>query len=142
MATKLPKLTKKQKDFAKEYLETGNGVQSALKAYDTTDYKTASVIAHENLEKPRVKEYLESKADKAAEFIYKLAESAENEGVRLSASKDILDRSGFKAFEQEPPKTVNNTYNMLFSAETQASIAEIEAKIKANLIKPHVEETD
>lgn len=93
-------LTKKQKGFVKDYLETGNGTQSALKNYDTTDYKTASVIATENLEKPRVIAYLESKAEKAAEFVYQLAESGENENVRLGASKDILDRAGFKPVEK------------------------------------------
>ena len=135
------KLSKKEKGFADDFIETGNGVQSALKNYDTEDYSTAASIASENLKKPKVKEYLESKAERASEIIFELAETSEVDSVRLNASKDILDRSGFKAFEQEPPKTVNNTYNMLFSAETQASIAEIEAKIKANLIKPHVEET-
>lgn len=93
-------LTKKQKGFVKDYLETGNGVQSALKNYDTTDYATAGVIAVENLEKPNVKAYLESKAEKAAEFVYNLAEAAENEGVRLGASKDILDRAGYKPIEK------------------------------------------
>lgn len=96
----LPKLTKKQKAFAKEYLETGNGRQSALKVYDTTDPNTAAVIASENINKPNIQAYLESKAEKAAEFVYQLAESAQNEGVRLGASKDILDRAGYKPIER------------------------------------------
>lgn len=49
-----PKLTKKQRGFIKDYLETGNGTQAALANYDTTDPKTASVIASENLEKPSI----------------------------------------------------------------------------------------
>lgn len=56
MATKL---TKKQKVFVEEYAETGNGTQSALKAYDTDSPKVASVIAVENLAKPSIKEALE-----------------------------------------------------------------------------------
>lgn len=47
-------LTKKQKGFVKDYAKTGNGTQAVLKNYDTTDYATASVIAVENLEKPRI----------------------------------------------------------------------------------------
>lgn len=53
------RLTKKQKGFVKEYAKTGNGVQSALKAYDTDDYATAGVIAVENLEKPKIQNALD-----------------------------------------------------------------------------------
>lgn len=102
-----PRLTKKQKDFAKAYLETGNGTQSALKAYDTTDPNTANQIALDNLQKPTVKQYLESKAEKAAEFVYQLAESAENEGVRLGASKDILDRAGYKPVDKSQSVSIS-----------------------------------
>ena len=55
------KITKKQKDFADEYLKTGNGTQSALKAYDTTDAHTAGSIAIENLEKPVVINYIQER---------------------------------------------------------------------------------
>jgi hypothetical protein len=48
------RLTKKQKGFVKDYIETGNGVQSALNNYDTTDYSTAGNIASENLDKPKI----------------------------------------------------------------------------------------
>lgn len=56
-------LTKKEKDFAKEYVKTGNGVQSALKTYDTVSYKTASTIADANLDKPRVQDLIKSIAE-------------------------------------------------------------------------------
>jgi phage terminase small subunit len=49
------KLTKKQADFVRCYIETGNGVRAALKAYDTDDYMTAHSIAVENLQKPTVR---------------------------------------------------------------------------------------
>lgn len=93
-------LTKKQRGFVKDYLETGNGTQAVLKHYDTDSPDTAAVIATENLSKPKVIAYLESKAEKAAEFVYQLAETGENENVRLGASKDILDRAGFKPVEK------------------------------------------
>jgi len=97
MATRL---TKKEKAFANEYINTGVGTTAALKAYDTDDYMTAASIASENLKKPKVIAYIESKAEKAAEFVFTLAETGENENVRLSASKDILDRAGFKPVEK------------------------------------------
>ncbi len=52
-------LTPKRKRFAKEYAKTLNGVQSALKAYDTTDSHVASEIAQENLRNPVVRAEVE-----------------------------------------------------------------------------------
>ncbi len=94
-------LTPKQEKFANEYIDTGNGTHSALKAYDTEDEHVAASIASENLRKPDVRAYIESKAEKAAEIVYTLAISAENETVRLNASKDILDRAGHKPIEKQ-----------------------------------------
>lgn len=130
-----PRLTKKEKGFADAYIETGNGVQSALQNYNTDSYGTAAVIAHENLSKPKVKAYLESKAERAAEIIFELAESSEVDSVKLNASKDILDRAGFKVAEPEQQKNESgNTYNFVFNAQTQADVREIEDRIKARLI--------
>lgn len=89
-------LTKKQKAFADEYLETGNGTQAALKVYDTESVKTAATLASENIRKPKVQQYLEDKAERAAEVIFELLENAQNETVKLNAGKDILDRAGLK----------------------------------------------
>lgn len=100
MATKTRRLTKKQKDFVKEYIETGNGTQAALKAYNTDKPNTAKAIASENLTKPNVRAYLESKAERASEIVFDIAENGENDGVRLNASKDILDRAGYKPVEK------------------------------------------
>ena len=101
------KLTKKQKGFADDYLDTGNGTQSALKNYDTESSKTASVIAAENLVKPNVIAYLEENADGAASRIVELSKSADMETVRLNANKDILDRAGYKPPERNINMNVN-----------------------------------
>lgn len=110
------KLTKKQQGFIKDYLETGNGTQSALKNYDTNDYATANAIAVENLQKPSVREYLESKAERAAEIIVELAETAQQENVRLGASKDIMDRAGYKPIDKALTLSVSKKVD---SAELQ-----------------------
>jgi hypothetical protein len=47
--TSEPKLTKKEREFLKEYFKTGNGTLSALKVYDTDNYASASEIASQNL---------------------------------------------------------------------------------------------
>ena len=57
-------LTKKQKGFVKDYVRTNkNGVQSALKNYNTNDYSTAGMIASDNLKKPKIQEAIKSIAD-------------------------------------------------------------------------------
>jgi phage terminase small subunit len=101
------RLTKKEKAFAKEYINTGNGTRSALKVYDTEDINTAAVIASENLSKPKVIAYLESRAERAAERIVELSEQDEMMPVALGASKDILDRAGYKPTEKTMSLNVN-----------------------------------
>lgn len=96
----MARLTKKQKEFADKYLETGNATQSALEAYDTDDPNTAGVIGHENLRKPKIIAFFEEKADTVANNIYRLALAAENENVQLRAGQDILDRAGYKPIER------------------------------------------
>jgi phage terminase small subunit len=90
------KLTKKEKEFADEYLATGNGTRSALKAYDTESLRVAASIASENLTKPDIRAYIEEHASGAMSRIVELSYSAENETVKLKANQDILDRAGFK----------------------------------------------
>lgn len=46
------RLSKKQRGFIKDYVETGNGTKAALKNYDTKEYHVAQSIASENLSKP------------------------------------------------------------------------------------------
>lgn len=58
------KLTKKESDFAKEYARTGNGTQSALKAYDTKSVTVAGSMATENLKKPKIIKAIQSIADR------------------------------------------------------------------------------
>lgn len=117
-------LTKKQKGFVKDYMETGNATLAVKNNYDVANDLTARVIGSENLTKPNVIAYLESKAEKAAEFVYQLAESGENENVRLGASKDILDRAGFKPIE----KSINLNMNK------EAPVSD-EDRILANKLK-------
>ena len=85
------------KEFAKEYLETGNGTQSVL-AVDPniTDPDSAAVKASRLLRNDKVEAYLENIAEKAATRVEELMEQSENLTVALGASKDILDRAGYK----------------------------------------------
>jgi phage terminase small subunit len=59
MATKKPKLTKKQADFVRGLAEGKTNTKAALDSYDTDSEKVASVIAAENLGKPSIQEAIE-----------------------------------------------------------------------------------
>lgn len=89
-------LTRKQRIFADELLDTGVATTAALKAYDTEDYSTAGAIASQNLKKLKVQEYIQDQANAAAVRVQQLMKQDENLTVALSAAKDILDRSGHK----------------------------------------------
>lgn len=52
-------LTKKQKVFVDEYVETGIATQAAMKAYPDTTYDTQRVIGSENLTKPYIVKAIE-----------------------------------------------------------------------------------
>ena len=57
-------MTNKQAEFTAKYLETGNGVQSALAVYDTDKYEVANAIAVENLQKPTIRAEIDKARDK------------------------------------------------------------------------------
>lgn len=92
--------TKKQKGFARDYVSTGNGSEAALMNYDTKDPEVAKVIASENLTKPNVRALIDDYAERATKNIQTLAETAENEAVRLKANIDQVDRAGYKPIER------------------------------------------
>ena len=92
--------TKKQRGFARDYVDTGNATKAALKNYDTQDINTAAVIGSENIRKPNVIAEINDYAHEAVGEIKKLGKGAKNEAVRLNANKDMLDRAGYKAVER------------------------------------------
>ena len=115
--------TIKQRKFAKEYVKSGNGTQAALKHYDTKSPEVAAVIATENLSKPNVRELIDGYADKAIKQIQTLAETAENESVRLKANIDQADRAGYVA--------IAKSVNMNVEVEALPEIRELAKKLNA-----------
>lgn len=106
-----PKLTVKQKAFVDEYVKTGNATQSAMKAYETTDYNTAAAIGYENLKKPQIRTLTEhlfdvTKTQQVVDNLHNLAISAEDQRVQVEATKVYLDRA--------IPKSDGSTTNINF----------------------------
>ena len=127
----MDKLTKKQQGFVKDYIDTGNGTQSALNHYNIqgkNPEKIASVIGTQNLGKLSIQEAIESHAEKAESMIYNLSQNGEAETVRLNASKDIMDRAGYKA--------VDKSINLNIEAEiTNPKARELAEKYEEELKK-------
>jgi phage terminase small subunit len=111
-------LTDKQKKFVEFYFELNNGTKAAIKAGYAE--KSAYAEASRQLKNVKVKDYLEelqkdrreriqnrlaAMAEIAAKGIFDLAMNADSENVRLTALKDILDRSGYKATEKVEQKS-------------------------------------
>jgi len=59
----MDELTKKQKGFVKDYLETGNGTRAVLENYDVKDENSAAAIASENLRKLKIQNAIKSIAE-------------------------------------------------------------------------------
>lgn len=113
----MDKLTKKQQGFVKDYVETGNGTQSALKNYDIEGKdpeKIASVIATENLGKPSIINAIMSIADnipndKLHKVLVEGLEAESNEKPDYAIRHKYLD-TALKlkgAYETDEQKNIN-----------------------------------
>lgn len=56
-------LTKKEKDFARDMVKTGNGTKSVLKNYNAKNENSAAVTASRLLRKAKIQKYIKSIAD-------------------------------------------------------------------------------
>lgn len=101
-------LTDMQKAFAAEYVKCGgNGTEAARRAgYSAA---TANVQASQMMRKPLILQAIHAETVKqisahapaALHRIAELSSSARSEYVQLEASKDLLDRAGFKPIDRQ-----------------------------------------
>jgi hypothetical protein len=89
-------LTPKQKLLADAYIETGNGTQAALQAYDTTDPNVAAVIGYENLRKPQIMAYISARCKEANltidRVLGKLSDQLDAEHTLQTATGEVLGK--------------------------------------------------
>lgn len=97
---KMDKLTIKQKAFADYYLETGNATEAAVRAGYSK--RTASTIGNENLKKPAILAYIDSRmkaadskriadADEVLQYLSRVMRGEEKDQFGLDAS--LQDRT-------------------------------------------------
>lgn len=130
-------LTKKQKDFANAYIDSGNGTKSALATYDVKDENSAAVVASTNLSKLKIQEYIADKAEDAASMVYKLSQTSKQDFIKLNASKDILDRAGYQPVAKSFSVALKGDIGAQNQDKTDLDAIrdEYEAKLKAKLIQ-------
>jgi len=143
------KLTKKQFGFVRDYVLTGNGTQSAMRNYNLKNNFVASNVASENLLKPYIAEAVKVEEARVA---LTLREALEREGVGpqflAQKVKQLLKTKGYQAVDrglahatkiyglaEDQMKPVGgNTYNILFSSDTQEAVKALEDTLKVKLL--------
>lgn len=95
------------KVFADTYIDTGNATLAAKEAMSVTNDNSAGAVGSRLLRNAKIIEYIEGKAEHVASIVYEIAQFGESDPVRLSASKDILDRAGFKPVERTQNVNLN-----------------------------------
>ena len=127
-------ITAKQQKFIEFYCESGDAVQSAVNA----GYKNSHTIVNQAWKlkrelsreiSKRMQEKFVDKAPVAFGTLIELMNSSDSDTVRLQASKDIMDRGGFKPKDtmviEEDAKTI---------PELEAELQMLVGKDKADLL--------
>ena len=102
------RLTTKQKDLVDTIVATGCSVKEASAKAGYSDGESGRVTASKTLRLPHVQEYMQQRvresiglnATIASKKILDLSSNAKSEYIQLEASKDILDRAGYKPVEK------------------------------------------
>ena len=102
------KLTNKQKCLVDTIVALGCSIKEASSKSGYAEGEAGRVTASKTLRLPHVQEYMQQcirqsiglNATIASRKVLDLASSAKSEYVQLEASKDILDRAGYKPVEK------------------------------------------
>lgn len=102
------RITKRQKLLIDTIVATGCSVKKASEIAGYAKGESGRVTASKTLRLPHIQEYMQQRvresiglnATKASNKMLELSQSAKSEYVQLEASKDILDRAGYKPIEK------------------------------------------
>lgn len=106
--TSARKLTAKQKGLVDTLVAKGCSVREACKDAGYAPDKGGTSTGYRALKLPHVQQYMNQRvmeqiglsAARAVNQVHRLAGDAKSEYVKLEASKDILDRAGFKPVDR------------------------------------------
>ena len=102
------RITKKQKLLIDTIVATGCSITKASKIAGYSEGESGRVTASKTLRLPHIQEYMQQRireriglnATIASKKVLDLSTSAKSEYVQLEASKDILDRAGYKPIDK------------------------------------------
>ena len=102
------RITKKQKLLVDTIVANGCSIKKASEIAGYAKGEAGRVTASKTLRLPHIQEYMQQRiresiglnATKASHKMLELSTSAKSEYVQLEASKDILDRAGYKPVEK------------------------------------------
>ena len=102
------RITKKQKLLVDTIVANGCSVKKASEIAGYSKGESGRVTASKTLRLPHIQEYMQQRvresiglnATKASNKMLELSSNAKSEYVQLEASKDILDRAGYKPVEK------------------------------------------
>ena len=102
------RITKKQKLLVDTIVANGCSVKKASEIAGYAKGESGRVTASKTLRLPHIQEYMQQRiresiglnATIASKKVLDLASSAKSEYVQLEASKDILDRAGYKPIDK------------------------------------------
>ncbi len=102
------KITPKQKKWADEYIKTGNKTEASRRTYNVSSDESAGVIWVQNLGKLNIIEYLKANSNMAASYMTSVIENPnDSTRDRITAAKDVLDRSWYKPIDKTQDVSVN-----------------------------------
>lgn len=149
---KLPKLKPKELKFVEVYIKHDfNGPKAVREVYGVTDGGYARLKAHRLITKDNVANAIEIKTESLKQAL--INQGVTPEKIAFTVDK-LLTADDYTANDKglrhatniygvvdpdDKPKG-NTTYNFIFSAETQEKVRKMEEEIKAQLIKPHVQQ--
>ena len=116
MGMELTRITEKQKKLVDTLVAKGCSVKQASEEAGYAQGESGRVSASKALKTPHVQQYMMQQiadsiginATIASNKLLRLASGAKSEYVQLEASKDILDRAGFKAPDKVMHSHVGN----------------------------------
>ena len=102
------RITKRQRLLVDTIVENGCSIKEASVIAGYSKGDSGRVTASKTLRLPHIQEYMQQRiresiginATKASHKMLELSTSAKSEYVQLEASKDILDRAGYKPVEK------------------------------------------
>lgn len=132
MAGAYRRLTHRQRRFVQALTETNDTRESALLANYASE-ATGATLVRSNRD---IRAILAFQAQGAVDRIETLSINAENEGVRLNANKDIMDRAGYKPIEQVQNTTINLEVRQPNTEELETIRLKYERELYNKLAEP------